>query len=348
MTELKENINIVFAIDNNYVQQCAVTLISILMNSQTEVGFTFYILNTDLTIKNKDKLTSLKHLRDFNIEFIDVSNYDCSQFPLNRDHISIATYYRLFLTEVLPETIDKCIYMDCDMIAEDDIHKLWSFDISDSIAGVVEDENSKCNLERLNLPLENNYFNAGMLVLNLKKLRTFNLKEKSIEYYNKNKELITLQDQDILNGIFNGKCKFLPLNWNVNTPAYMKELTKHLYSTQDEENALQNPGIIHFTGEYKPWQNTCSHPLTKEYEKYLLCSKLKKDINIYNFKKFVSKIYCRKISWNVQKVYILGILVYKKVRGDLNLLQKIFSIKNEVKNNTKYKYLTILGIKFQI
>ena len=329
------NVNIVFGVDDNYIQQLSVTIISILLNSCKKCNFNFYILNTGLKSKNKDKLESLKNIREFNINYIDVSGCDFSKFPLNREWISIATYYRLFLSEVLPLNIEKCIYLDCDMIVEDDILELWNSDINDYLAGVVEDECSKSNVERLKLPVENNYFNAGMLVLNLKRIREFNLAENAINYFNKNKNLITLQDQDILNGIFNGKCKYVDLRWNINTPAYMREKANHYYNRDIEAYAIKNPGIIHFTGSYKPWFTYSMHPLRNEYLRYLCYSNFKNDIISYKCRELKSKFICQKKHWNKREILILGIPIN---------IDALFSIKNEY----IHKVITILGIKFKV
>ncbi len=341
----KDNIHIVVGIDNNYVQQCAVTIVSALMNTSANYYFTFHIMNVGLSDVSKNKLESLKKIRPFDIYYEDLSHCDFSRFPLNRNWISAATYYRLFLSDVISNDIDKCIYMDTDMIVEDNIAELWEYNIEDYLAGVVEDENSKMNQERLNLDF-NNYFNAGLLLLNLKKIREYNIIDKAIEFYNQNKEKITLQDQDILNGVMNGKCKFLPLRWNINTPAYMNESVNHFYSMEDENWAKQNPAIIHFTGEFKPWFTYCKHPLKNEYKRYLELTNLEEDIKAFNKREMLAKFYCWKKSWDSKTLYLVGIPVYKKEIHNNSFIENIFSLKNSYKKT--HKIITILGIKIKI
>ncbi len=308
----KTNINIVFCIDDNYVQQCAVTLTSILANSKSKNFFNFYILTKGLKEENKEKLNSLAPKRDFNITYIDVNKYDISQFPLNRGWISDATYYRLFLADVLPSSVKKCIYLDCDMIVEDDISILWNYDISNYYIGAVEDELSSLNTERLGLPAKNNYFNAGMIIFNLDRIREISLIDASVDYYRRNKEKITMQDQDILNGVLNGKCKFLPLRWNVNTPAYVKWWPNHYYTDHEELEAALNPGILHFTGIYKPWKTSSMHPLRKEYQKYLNLTGFKKDIEKYKLNELRAKFLCKKFDWRREELFLLGLKIYRR------------------------------------
>lgn len=312
-------INICFASDNNYIQHCAAAISSILVNNKSQRKYSFHILDGGITPKNKEKLLSLKNLCDFDMQFYDMSKIDCSELPLNREYISIVTYYRLFLLDILPQNLDKIIYLDCDLVVEKDLAELWEEDIENYIAGVVEDEGSITQSERLKLPMENNYFNAGVIVFNLKKLREFGYKEKCFEYYRKNKDIIILQDQDILNGVFNGLCKYLPLKWNVNGRMFRENELEHHYTLNDENQAKGDIGILHFTDRPKPWNGTCRHPGRNEYFKYLKLTPWKN----YRF--------------SFRYIKSLG----------LNVLRNIFSIENKTFKDGVYKIITVLGMKFK-
>ena len=312
-------INICFASDNNYVQHCAAAISSILVNNKSQRKYSFHILDGGITPKNKEKLLSLRNLCDFDMQFYDMSKIDCSELPLNREYISIVTYYRLFLLDILPQNLDKIIYLDCDLVVEKDLAELWEEDIDNYIAGVVEDEGSITQSERLRLPKENNYFNAGVIVFNLKNLKEFGYKEKCFEYYRKNKDIIILQDQDILNGVFNGLCKYLPLKWNVNGRMFRENELEHHYTLNDENQAKGDIGILHFTDRQKPWNGTCRHPGRNEYFKYLKLTPWKN----YRF--------------SFRYIKSLG----------LNVIRNIFSIENETFKDGVYKIITVLGMRFK-
>lgn len=308
-------IDVCFASDDNYTQHLAVVIASILKNSSENSKFYFHILDGGIRDKNKQKLLKLQSIKPFNYNFYDMSKFDFSQLPLNRDYISVATYYRLFILDILPESIEKLIYLDCDVVVKEDLKKLYDINIDNYLAGVVEDEGSISQIHRLRLPLENNYFNAGVIVFNLKELRKYYFKEKCFDYYTKNQDSITLQDQDILNGVFNGKCKFIPLCWNANGRLFRFNELEHHYTEKDEIIARSNPAIIHYTDVEKPWKVKCNHPLQLEYFKY-------KWFTPYRWKG------------------VVDIFSYK-------LIQNIFSIKNKSTKDKKIKILTILGIKIK-
>ena len=264
---VKRTVDIVMAADNRYIQHSAATIASILLNCDASSNFRFHILDGGISSDKKEKLLKLKQIRDFDIQFYDMTKYDWSMFPDNRAHITSATYYKLRIPEVLPKNIQKALYLDGDMIIEQDLKELWDIDISNYVLGAIEDEQGIDSRDRLGL--SNKYFNAGVLLLNLKKLREVNLLKISMLYLDKNRKQIIYQDQDILNGLFNIQYKDLPLKWNVNTSIYVPNNSKHIYSIYDSDIAKQHPGIIHFTGSaLKPWYQEMLHPLSNEYWNY--------------------------------------------------------------------------------
>ncbi len=265
---VERTIDIVMGADDGYIQHSAATMASILLNCDASSNFRFHILDGGISPDKKEKLLKLKQLRDFDIQFYDMTKYNWSIFPDNRAHTTLATYYRLYISEVLPKNIQKALYLDSDLIVEQDLKELWNTDISKYVLGAIEDIEGIDSRNRLDLP--NKYFNAGVLLLNLNKLRKTNLLSTSVKYLENNKKLIIYQDQDILNGLFNTRYKDLPLKWNVNSHMYFLTEKKHTYTDNDAKKARTNPGIIHFTGGLiKPWnKNKLIHPLADEYWKY--------------------------------------------------------------------------------
>ncbi len=265
---VERTIDVVMGADDGYIQHSAATMASILLNCDASSNFRFHILDGGISSDKKEKLLKLKKLRDFDIQFYDMTKYDWSMFPDNRAFITLVTYYRLRIPEVLPKSIQKALYLDGDMIIEQDLKELWNTDISDYMLGAIEDVEGIDSRNRLGL--SNKYFNAGVLLLNLEKIRKTDLLKDSVSYLEKNKNRIIYQDQDILNGLFNTQYKNLPLKWNVNSHMYFRTEKKHTYTDNDAKVVRTYPGIIHFTGgAIKPWnQNKLTHPLADEYWKY--------------------------------------------------------------------------------
>lgn len=256
--ELKkgETIHIVLAADNNYAQHCAAAMSSVILHSATENKICFHILDGGITAENKEKMQILPRTCQSEVLFYDMSTYDFSRFPLNRSWISIASYYRLVLPDLLPQNIKKCIYLDCDTICLRDISFLYNTDISSYYGAVVEDISSRDNIRRLGLPENNNYFNAGVILFNLQSMRKTKFVENCLEYFTQHEDVITMQDQDILNGVMNGKVKYLPLCWNINLEMSNTNYGgSHNFGREQILLACLNPGIVHFWSSAKPWKN---------------------------------------------------------------------------------------------
>ena len=123
-------------------------------------------------------------------------------FPLNRSYISINTYYRLLIHDII--NVDKIIYLDSDIIVADDIAKLWNIRIDNACIAGALDEGGVTQSRRLNLGNDSTYVNAGILVFNLKNIRRCfqNPMQTYLEAFYFNRKWIILQDQDILNIVF--------------------------------------------------------------------------------------------------------------------------------------------------
>lgn len=334
MSDNTNVINICFSTDNKYVQHCATAMASLLKNCDVESKIKFFILDGGISEVNKKNIEKLSDIKDFEIEYYDMTKIDFSDLPLNRSRISVATYYRLYLLDILPQDVQKLIYLDCDIIVKDDITKLWQTDVSDYYAGVIEDEGSISQLKRLGLPLDYKYFNAGVILFNIAKLRTFDLKKCCFEYYEKNKEVIILQDQDILNGVFYGKCKFLDLRWNVNGRMYLGNIYEHFYTEEESEEAKRNLGIIHYTDVQKPWFMSSNHPLQNEYWNYLKMTTFSDKYMSYALYKFFTALFGIKVCKDAWEycLKVLYIPLYKRVKKDGIRKFYILGIKVSEKN----------------
>ena len=263
---LDETIHVCLSFDDNYAAHADVTITSLLKNAHRNQKVSFHIL-CDEKLSEQSRI-SISENRSSHVKFyfydVDVTLF--SSLPLNRNHISINTYYRLVIHNLLRH-IDKVIYIDSDTVVFGNIAELWQEDINDYTVGACLDEGGLLQSRRLTLGDTNDYFNAGIMVFNIKKLNEdYNdvFKEYMENYYIYN-DRIVLQDQDILNLTFKDNAKIIPLRWNVNSRIFTFNELDRKYNKQDELNAISNCGIIHFTDVRKPWKKNCNHPLKDLY-----------------------------------------------------------------------------------
>lgn len=246
MEKYKEIIPIFFAVDNEYIPFLAVTLQSIVEHSTDEYYYVIKILYTNISEENKEKIKKYTK-ENINIEFVDLNYYiDKIKSKLyTRDYFSMTTYFRLFISNLYPQ-YNKAIYLDSDIVLLVDVAELYNEDIGDNLVGAVPDDIIQQNevfqeyVEKVvGVASYKNYFNAGMLIMNLDQLRKNKFQEKFL-YLLENVKYSVVQDQDYLNRICKGKVKLLDMTWNV-----MPNATKDV----NEEDIK----LIHYNYQYKPW-----------------------------------------------------------------------------------------------
>ena len=255
-----EHIHLFFALNDRYCQHCCTTIVSILENNPNEF-FDFYLLSDYISDKNRQQFARLeKRYSKFNIHYHIIDDSAFRQFSLNIDYISRQTYYRYAIAEWYPR-LDKALYLDCDLVVNGRLRELWETDITGYLCAGVPDlwvENIYYKPE-IGFALDELYINAGVLLLNLKKMREEQTYRTLCQATVQPPCKIKFQDQDIINLVCRGKIKCLPEKFNFTT-----------------ENAVRHPVqipeavIIHYTSERKPWGlKRCWNPLKHLYFNYL-------------------------------------------------------------------------------
>lgn len=238
----KETIHIFFNIDNNYAKYMAVTIASILTN--TENPLSFHILHSGISLENMDKILKLKEIRNFDIEFTDFNMNLLKSLPEYKfEHIKKESAIRIFIPFIF-KNFDKYIYLDADLIMLHDINELWETDLDSFYIAAVKDPYIKHQFE---LPNNTTYINAGVLVVNAKLWRQNHIDKKFEKIIQDNFSNLPYLDQDIINLAFLNKIKILPDSYNaIPTVKYP--------DVYQEKNAFTNPRIIHWAGWGKPWR----------------------------------------------------------------------------------------------
>lgn len=267
-------INIVLATDDKFIQHCCVTITSILQNNK---DVTFYIFTEGLSGENEALLKQVVQSYGSKIVIRKVDSDIVQKFPMpsgSSEHISIATYYRLFCCYLLPEEIEKVIYLDCDIVVRGNLEPLWNTDIDDYAIAAVYQHNEwafQNNVfDRLGIPQNKGYFNAGVLLINVLYWRKNDITKKLFAFIENNYLLIKAHDQDVLNAVLHGNIRPLSPIWNY-LPIFFLDQKKTFPHYLEYINVpdIQDAIIVHFVFKPKPWEMFCTHPLKSEYYKYL-------------------------------------------------------------------------------
>ncbi len=270
-----DKINIVLATDKNYAQHAAVTITSILCNTAQQSNIKFYIIDDNIDDDNKTKLQDTVKQFNSNIIFVKIPENSLNQVFVSGG-ITRAAYFRLAIPNILPKTVNKVIYLDCDLIVLDDIVNLWNLDMCQKPVAATEDfgilsSTSKCREKEINLnwKKEYSYFNSGVLLIDVMLWRKNNYASQLIELVQTHK--FRHHDQDALNYLFMNNWTSLPLCWNVIPPVFNMNLSiiKNKIMRQNALKALNNISIIHYAGGYKPWEYKIYKGFNERYYEYL-------------------------------------------------------------------------------
>ena len=268
---------IVCSTDYKYVVPTGIMICSLFENNKDE-QINLHILHDKDSIKLLEPIKNLASQYRQNIYFHCINNDTFHNFPIGLDYqldhvgTSLATYYRLLLTELLPSDIDKVIYLDSDIIVTDHLTDLWNTDISQYALGAVPDSynNQVMHYNRLRYSQSLGYFNAGMLLINLKYWREHHAVAHFMDYIKQHPERLRCHDQDVLNAIFKDAKFLLPLRYNM-LNEYWYDLHYNPISWEYEQQIIEgqkHPAIIHFTCIPKPWYKNCHHPHKKTFDYY--------------------------------------------------------------------------------
>ncbi len=319
MDPFVKSISIVCTFDNNYSQHCGVLLASLFENNKN-ICFDIYIVSDFIDDVNKSRPFAL--VRDYSQRLyyiqIDKKKFEGLPFGGKFSHISLATYYRLMLPEVLPVTLDKILYLDCDIIVNGRIESLWNIDLKYYTIGAVED-NIVISSEaprRLGYPVQSSYFNAGVMLMNLSLMRDIQFTKNAFVYIEQHLKEIVYHDQDILNVLLYDQKLFLPIKWNVMECFLFRRPLIHFRYKKELREAQIAPSIIHFTGKLKPWIKECDHPYRDLYYKYLYITEWR---NYVPQDKYVRR--SQKILFDIKKMiqYVLDKMFLKSYLYDQSI-----------------------------
>jgi lipopolysaccharide biosynthesis glycosyltransferase len=245
-------IPVLFCTDRNYWQHLGATLASLLA-SNARHQFRVMVCSIDPDPENETKIRQVAlRFGNARVEFINFTPHSSKSFPIT-GHISLGAYLRLFMAEYVDPSLERILYLDCDLIVRRDIETLWAADIDHYFAAAAL-EPYLHEHEALGFHPGDAYFNSGVMLINLARWRGERLLDRFIDCANQMQPALTYWDQDILNVVLRGQVAFLNPRWNF-LAIYAEMLPHQLQLTRDEFMTIRrNPDIIHFTTKYKPWQ----------------------------------------------------------------------------------------------
>lgn len=236
---------IFFAVDDNYAPFLGVALQSLTENASPDYQYNIHILTEGLSAQNVSRLSAYNS-ENVSVIFNDVAEgiKSMSERIHVRDYYTKATYYRFLIADMFP-SYDRGLYLDCDIVVNGDVSELFNCDLGNNLVAAMNEE-VMTNFDVYGTYAEKVlgvdryvYFNAGVMVMNLKLIRRVDIQARLIEVMDEY-TFTPAQDQDYLNVLCHGNVLLLPQHWNKNS-----------FPGCEDENDYAK--IVHYKINWKPW-----------------------------------------------------------------------------------------------
>lgn len=254
---MEQEIAVAFITDDHYAVPTAVAITSLRYNRQRERNYQVYLISNRVREENIERIREMNE-DGFRITVIPYF-FEETEFFIKDHYVSQTAIIRFLFADIL-KNLDKVIYLDGDILIQQDLWELFQIPLDDYFAAVVRDAVAESQTPGILVRLKSNlkyYFNSGMMVLNLKKMREEDIRKKLFTY--RREGINFFMDQDALNMVFHGNVKYIACEYNYLTTmdAYVSssrlESEYHLDMSKSEVERLLDAKIVHMAGVEKPW-----------------------------------------------------------------------------------------------
>jgi lipopolysaccharide biosynthesis glycosyltransferase len=248
---------IVLACDKAYAMPLATALRSAVESNKSDSPLEFHVLTDSFPKDMQKRVFDSLPAGSASINWVTIDLKPFENFT-TLSHISKITYARFLIPELFPDSVSKVLYLDADILVLDDLGPLWETDLEGFVLGAVLDrwdqriKDNNPGLERV--PRVRDYFNAGVLLVDLNRWRKERISEKALQYLVHHPHSL-FSDQDALNVACDGLWKRLNSRWNFH------DIDEKCISTF---NPHERPPIVHFAAREKPW-NAVSFSLNASF-----------------------------------------------------------------------------------
>ncbi|HMB76985.1 MAG TPA: glycosyltransferase family 8 protein [Kiloniellaceae bacterium] len=260
-----------------YAMPMATMLSSLAATLDPARGVALYILNRDLEEGLKEKVERAVDAERVTFHWIGIEEERFASLATTIrgfDTVSLETYYRLLLPEVLPASLDRVIYLDCDLVVLRNLGDLWDLDMAGSSlfacpellpdAAVAAAPQGIRRYGALGLASDMKLFNAGVLLINLKYWRDNAVYLRALIYVRETAWDLRWHDQEALNVVLAGSWQALDPLWNVTMHVFTPRLQPDVAAA-----LVRRPGIVHFNSAIKPWHPDFAFGFRDRFFQYL-------------------------------------------------------------------------------
>ncbi len=276
--------NVAYHLTDNYAKISGTSIVSLFENNKDVDEINVYLIENGFTQKTKDKFIKLANTYGRKIFFIPLPDLNGKGYELGLVSIKkkwmFDSYSRLFLDRLLPEEVERVIYLDGDVLVMGSLKKLWEMDLKDKCCAACMDCVSEPYYKLFKIKTENRYCNSGLILMDLKAWKEKKIGERVKRYVQKNNGYVFFMEQTVFNVVLQNEIVFLPFKYNVSSLVQVlsyNDLMKlrkplHFYSSKEVDEAKKDPVIVHMTGFFyvinRAWNEVTNHPDKERFIEY--------------------------------------------------------------------------------
>lgn len=337
------SIDVLYCFDENYAKVAAVSILSLLEHHKDLVIHVFTVGISDDTREKFEKW-----LRQYSVPiyFYNINDKVRKYKEIFiRRKVNVGTFGRLVAPSILPNTIEKLLYLDCDTIVLSELDEMINLPLTeDYLAGVYDMALPPVNVKG-NLGFDENdvYINAGILYINMKLWRENNLEQMFYDFCREHPDAI-FYDQDAINYVCHDRIYLLPARYNmtfITSELPLREAkrvldthTFELYSSEEYTNSQENVCIVHFASEIfgKPWFDVSNIRFADKWREYYAKTP-------WASRGFMKRKYSNNTIIGIYKKYCEKIITYfylkKKYGAVVTLYNILYKFTHKIQRITK-------------
>ncbi len=260
-------LNFALCTDENFVVPSLVCITSIFENNIDEECHV-YVLTEGLS---KAAYLKFEELATIYSQRIIVKTINSNRFEglIEYGRFPLSMYFRF----LLPQELDKCntvLYLDCDVIVRHSLKQVYQTYLNGYACAVVADQNSDDVLIQNRVKISSQYFNSGVMLINLNYWRTHKIANILIQYIKEHPHKCVFPDQDALNIVLENKVVYLDYTYNLQELWLTErdDVKFHFSKWIELDKACIDPVIVHYCVINKPWFVECANPFKKDFLLY--------------------------------------------------------------------------------
>lgn len=262
----QDPINLLVTVDRNYLRPLTVMLRSYIETNGHETT-NLYVAHSSLAEQDLAQLRQLTASSGVHIHSVKITERWFSTVPV-LERLPEESFYRLLAFHYLPAEVDKCLYLDPDILVRKPLRPLYDLDLGDNYlaaAGHLWGYRDRVNKRRLGLKRQQRYLNSGVMLMNLAAIRADFSLEDVLSRLEDNVQKLLLGDQDMANILFGRRALLLEEQiYNLDERTYRQFRDAEGWTL---ETVAAQTAIIHYNGKCKPWLNGYEGELDAFYPK---------------------------------------------------------------------------------